>query len=242
MATAQTKAEASAPTPFDTAALPALLKIGEPPLFPQLLATLPPVLQLIHKLLTSSYTCAARTLVREEKNKVSNFHGSATNLTVYLERDELNSPAIEPLIAAFTNTTFTMKGWSSDFAFSLAADKGLWATFVANTVPAKEDTTLSTNMEVLEVQGAKYVLTYKPFTATPPADPFKLNAADEAYFLACMTRLMELSIAPVVEFNNNASDGDVANHNAAGMKRAGDYYRAFLLYVLRTYLEATPHD
>ncbi len=243
MATTQTKTtpatEAGADrTPFDRSTLPALLRAGQPSLFPQQLAALPPIFQLVHKLLTAVYTCSPRTLVREEKNKASGYHGSATNLTVYLERDKPVGPALAAIGTAFRDHTFTMAGWTAAFAFAIAQDSEAWSTFVANTAPAQADTTIGPNMELLDTPQGKFVLTHKPFKVLVTEEAFALNPADEAYFLACITRLMELTIAPVLEFNNNSTDGDLAAHNTAALQRSVEAYAFFLFYILRVYLEA----
>lgn len=194
----------------------------------------PAVLNYVDYLASARYPLTPRTIVREEKNKGTNYHTISQNITCHCD------PLPEADLEHYWPTTFNLRSWSlvghgSEF-FNLYPDFALQSDLIRYHEVLEGE--VNTGPVVTAPTGQAYALTYPAFTLR--TDFPKLAGHDLAHFNALRVRMIELRASADIELYVGPQDAQVENINTHSLIKISKAYANFLLYIMRTYLDLRP--
>lgn len=217
------------PVVLDAALATSLCADGLPEIFPELTNQLDPALRVVLRALSQVYDIRPKTIVREEKNKASDFHSVGTNLTFSVVTDPAGVP--ERLQQVLSSATVKLTTLTPDILMQLSQNKPLLDQVIVSVKPCPEDVTTGFHV----VNNARFLIDFKELHLKR-TEPFKgLSASDEVHYVALVTRLYEMLVATITDAPDGPKGQMINDLNARTVIRTRNLMEMFLLKVLLNY-------
>lgn len=229
---------AAQPKSLTFADLKASLKeLGTTVLFPDLHSRLPYPLQALAIALQTQYVVQPLGIVRQERNRASDYHVTGSSLATDLHIKE-NSTALQELGNLLSKGTTTIAGFTGEMLETLAKHDPLFTTLFFDAIVQVQPG------ETPDVTIGEYAykVQYKAVKFPKPNDAVQLNVQQQTQYLAVVTRLLELDAQEIMEVANEQTRSQILINQHAAAKAIAQNYYIFTLWNILTQLFPLKHE